>query len=102
MINDASANPNPAYPLKSVIFNVVPLNSKITIANNYKEVQNYNSETYDYSVNGYYPYSMPIQLQLTSSTNDSNNHLPANPVYQWYKVINGTPTAIPNISPSSD
>ena len=102
VINDASANPNPAYPLKSVIFNVVPLNSKITIANNYKEVQNYNSETYDYSVNGYYPYSMPIQLQLTNSTNNSNNHLPANPVYQWYKVINGTPTAIPNISPSSD
>ena len=102
VINDASTNSNPAYPLKSVIFNVIPLNSKITIANNYKEVENYNNQTYDYSVNGFYPYSVPIQLQLTSSTNDSNNHLPANPVYQWYKVINGTPTAIPNISSSND
>ncbi|MBO7084747.1 hypothetical protein J6W20_02335 [bacterium] len=82
VINDTSANSNPAYPLKSVIFNVFPLNSKITIANNYKEVENYANDINDYLTNGFYAYSMPIQLQLTSSTSDLSNHLPANPVYQ--------------------
>lgn len=106
IINDSSKNPNPCYPLKSVTFNVSSIVPNLTaVANQEGATAGYNGQSYYAQLTGdAYPLGFPLSLvgNISSSNSNTNLNLPSTVSYQWYKFINGVPTAIPNITPTSN
>ena len=101
VIGDSSKNPNPCYPLKTVTFNILSIVPKLNVSDQSQFWITGDSPVNSQVFSRFYPYGYALTL-VGNLSNPNNINLPTNLSYQWYKIINGVPTAIPNIPTSNN